>query len=202
MARQGATIIDPVQLRIGEEVDRAELEVLLYEFKSDLNAYLGSLGAGVEVHSLEDLIAFNERYRDREMPYFGQEYFLMAQAKGPLTDPAYRHALETSKRLTREQGIDRTMDQHQLDAIVAPTGSPAWVTDLLNGDHVTGGSSTAAAVAGYPNITVPAGEVRGLPVGLSFFGRAWSEPVLLRIAYAFEQTTKLRTPPRFLATIG
>jgi amidase len=134
------------------------------------------------------------------MPYFGQELFLRAEEKGPLTTPAYREALEKNQRLSRTEGIDAVMDQHRLDALVAPTGGPAWTTDLVNGDHFSGGSSTAAAVAGYPNINVPAGEVYGLPVGISFFGRAWSEPTLLKLAFAFEQATKFRRPPRFLPT--
>jgi amidase len=152
------------------------------------------------VKTLADVIAFNEAHRAVEMPYFGQELFLRAQEKGPLTTPAYREALEKNRRLARAEGIDAVMDQHKLDALVAPTGGPAWTTDLVNGDHFTGGSSTPPAVAGYPNVNVPAGEIFGLPVGISFMGRAWSEPTLLRLAYAFEQATHHRRPPRFLPT--
>jgi amidase len=136
------------------------------------------------------------------MPYFGQDLFLKAEAKGPLTDKAYLDALDKNHRLARTEGIDATMDKFQLDAIVAPTGGPAWLTDLLNGDHVAGGSSNAAAVAGYPNINVTMGSVSELPVGISFFGRAWSEPTLIRLAFAFEQATKARRAPKFLSTIG
>lgn len=143
------------------------------------------------------MIAFNEREKAREMPYFGQELFLQAQKKGPLTTPAYRTAAATCRALARAQGIDLVMRQHRLDAIVAPTGSPAWTTDLVNGDHFTGASSTPAAVAGYPSITVPAGDVFGLPIGISFIGKAWSEPRLIALAYAYEQATKHRRPPRF-----
>ena len=136
------------------------------------------------------------------MPYFGQERFIAAEAKGPLSEPGYLAALAACRRLSRAQGIDRTMDEHGLDAIVGPTGGPAWVTDLVNGDHFGGSSSGYPAVAGYPNVTVPAGAVHGLPVGVSFFGRAWSEPTLIRIAYAFEQATQARLVPAFRPTIG
>ena len=198
MRDAGAVIVEPVELRRQPEMGQAETEVLLYEFKADLNAYLSALGPAAPVHSLAELIAFNEANAADEMPYFQQERFLSAEEMGPLSEPAYRDALETSKRLAGAEGIDAVMDAHQLDAVVAPTGGPAWVTDLVNGDHFGGGSSAFAAVAGYPNITVPAGFVFGLPVGLSFFGRAWSEPTLIRIAYAFEQATRQRRPPRFL----
>jgi amidase len=174
--------------------------VLLYEFKADLNAYLAELRPTAPVKTLAELIEFNEAHRDREMPYFEQELLQAAQAKGPLSSEEYLEALALTRRLTREEGIDRVMDEHRLDALIAPTGGPAWPTDLVNGDHFGGGSSTPAAVAGYPNVTVPAGYVYGLPVGISFFGRAYSEPTLLKIAYAFEQATKLRRPPGYLAT--
>jgi len=195
----GATLIDPADLPSHGKYDASEFEVLLYEFKADINKYLAERGAGVP-RSLKELIEFNERNREREMPYFGQEIFLKAQAKGALTDKAYLAALAKNHRLSRAEGIDAVMTKHRLDAIIAPTGGPPWTTDLVNGDHFSGGSSTPAAVAGYPNINVPAGYVYGLPVGISFFGRAYSEPVLIRLAYAFEQATKHRRPPQFAGT--
>lgn len=196
----GAELVDPADIPTAGTFDDPEFVVLLHEFKADLDAYLSGLGPNAPVRSLQDVISFNERNRDLELRYFGQELMHEAAEKGPLTEPAYRKALEGSKRLAGREGIDAVMDRHRLDALVAPTGGPAWVSDLINGDHYSGGSSTPAAVAGYPNITVPAGESFGLPVGLSFFGRAYSEPVLLRIAFAFEQETRHRRAPAFLAT--
>jgi len=200
MARQGAELVDPADVPHRQNLYDPEYQVLLYEFKADLNAYLGSLGPGATVKTLEDAIAFNEAHRDREMPYFGQEIFLEAQEKGPLTTPEYREALETCRRLSRAEGLDAVLDEPRLDAVVAPTGSPAWTTDLVNGDHFIGGSSTPAAVSGYPSVTVPMGFHFGLPVGLSLTGRAWSEATLIRLAYAFEHATHHRRPPRFLRT--
>ena len=197
MQSVGASVIDPVDIPTWGQWSESEREVMYYEFKAGLNAYLARLGGSPRVKSLEDLIRFNEDNADREMPYFGQEHFIRAQAKGPLSEQTYRGALARNHRLSRTEGIDRVMDEHRLDALLAPTGGPAWVTDLVNGDSYGGGSSGGAAVAGYPNITVPAGFVHGLPVGISFFGRAWSEGKLIRLAYAFEQTTQVRRPPRF-----
>jgi amidase len=202
MRTAGAEVIDPVEITTRRDIGEHEYQVLLYEFKANLNAYLAELGGTMEAGTLEQLMAYNEANRDREMPWFGQERFQAAQEKGPLTEPEYLDALATSRRLARTEGIDATMDRHRLDAIVAPTGGPAWTTDLVNGDHFGGGSSSAAAVAGYPNVTVPAGFVHGLPVGISFFGRAWSEPVLLPIAYAFEQATQHRRAPGFEPTVA
>ncbi|HEU0077515.1 MAG TPA: amidase, partial [Longimicrobiaceae bacterium] len=198
MRRAGATVVDSVDIPHYGEYGDAEYTVLLYEFKHELNRYLAGLGPGAPVKSLADVIAFNEREKGRSMPYFGQEIMLAAQAKGPLTERAYRDA----KRKTRlaGAGVDSVMRRLRLDAIVAPTGSPAWTVDLVNGDHFLGASSTPAAVAGYPNLTVPMGYSFGLPVGISFFGRAWSEPTLIRLAYAYEQATKHRRPPQFLPT--
>ncbi len=202
MKKQGATLIDPADIETFGKFDETELLVLLYELKADLNTYLARLGPNAPVRMLKDIIEFNEHNRQKEMPYFGQDLFLKAEAKGPLTDKAYLDALDKNHQLARTEGIDATMDKYHLDAIVAPTGGPAWLTDLINGDHVGGGSSNAAAVAGYPNVNVIAGFIAGLPVGISFFGRAWSEPVLIRLAFAFEQATKARQAPRFLSTIG
>ena len=198
----GAVLVEGVELPGWSNLGGASFEVMLYEFKAGLNAYLASLGDAAPVRSLAELIAFNEKHAEKEMPYFGQEIFQMAQAKGDLADDAYRRAVERCRRYARAEGIDAAMDEHQIDAMVAPSGGPAGKTDLVYGDRDVGGSSSPAAVAGYPNITVPAGNVRGLPVGISFFGRAWSEPTLLRLAYAFEQLTKARKPPQFLPTVG
>jgi amidase len=201
LKRLGAVVVDPANIPTAGKFDDTEFEVLLYEFKADLNAYLASLGPRAPVRTLKDIIDFNERNREKEMPYFGQEIMLMAQKKGPLSERKYRTALATNLRMSRAQGIDAVIEKHRLDALIAPTGSPAWPTDLINGDHYLGASSTPAAVAGYPNIQVPAGFVHGLPVGISFFGKAWSEPALFRFAYAFEQATKHRRPPQFLPTL-
>jgi amidase len=200
MKGAGAVIIDPADLESHGKFDETELLVLLYELKADLNRYLASR-KDPEAKTLADVIAFNEKNKAREMPYFGQDLFQKAQAKGPLSDKDYTVALAANQALSRQHGIDGVMDKFHLDALVAPSGAPAWVTDLANGDHDVGGSSNAAAVAGYPNITVPAGFAFGLPVGISFFGRPWSESTLLRIAYGFEQLLKARKPPRFLDTI-
>jgi amidase len=202
MKKQGAILVDPADIETLGKFDESELLVFMYELKADLNNYLAGLGPNAPVRTLKDIIDFNDRNRQKEMPYFGQDLFLKAEAKGPLTEKAYIDALDKNHQLARTEGIDATMDKNHLDAIVAPTGGPAWLTDLVNGDHVAGGSSNAAAVAGYPNINVTAGFVSGLPVGISFFGRAWSEPTLVRLAFAFEQTIKARQAPRFLSTIG
>jgi amidase len=199
MKRLGAVIVDPAEIETTSAFEKTELEVLLYEFKADLNLYLAALKNN-RVQSLKDLIAFNERNRDTEMPFFGQEIFEMAEKTGPLTEKAYRDALAHNLKNSQKDGIDKTMDKHKLDALVAPTSGPPTLIDLVNGDYGVNGSSTMPAVAGYPDITVPAGYYRGLPVGISFFGRAWSEPTLIRIAYAYEQATKHRRPPRFLPT--
>lgn len=196
----GATLVD-VQLPGMAEAEQLSYQVMLYELKADLAAYLATLGDRAPVRSLADVIAFNRANADREMPHFGQDVFEQAEAKGPLTEPTYRTALATSGRLSRA-AIDGALRRERLDALVAPAGGPAWVTDHVNGDHFTGGSSSPAAIAGYPNLSVPAGLVRGLPVGLSFFGAAWSEARLLSLGYAFEQATRHRTPPRFLPTLG
>jgi amidase len=199
---QGATLVDPADIDTLGKFDESEMVVFMYELKADLNAYLARLGPSAPVHSLKEIIEFNERNREKEMPHFGQDLFVKAEAKGPLTEKEYLDALAKNHQLARTEGIDALVEKHHLDAIVAPTGGPAWLTDLVNGDHAAGGSSNAAAVAAYPNINVTAGYLSGLPVGLSFFGRAWSEPTLIRLAYSFEQATKARQAPKFLPTIG
>jgi amidase len=198
--RCGAALIDPAELPSHGKLEGPELEVLLYEFKAGLNTYLASLGPDAPLRTLKQVIEFNEQNRNQEMPFFGQDLFLKAEAKGALTEKTYLDALAACRRLARDEGIDAVMNQHNLDALVAPTTGPAHVTDLILGDHGLGDSTTPAAVAGYPSITVPAGQVFGLPVGLSFFGRAWSEPRLISLAFAFEQATKMRKPPGFRAT--
>jgi amidase len=201
LKKQGATIVDPAEIETFGKTGENEMLVLLYELKADLNAYLARRGPDAPVHSLEEVIKFNENNREKEMPYFGQDMFIKAEAKGPLTSKEYLDALESNLRLARKEGIDATMDKFNLDALVAPTGGPAWLTDLVNGDNSVGGSANAAAVAGYPSISVPAGFVFGLPVGISFFGRAWSESTLIKIAYGFEQAAKTRKKPKFVSTL-
>jgi amidase len=202
MKKQGAEIVDPANIETKDKYREGELTVLLYEFKAGLNDYLEQRDPSCPVRSLEDVVEFNRREEDRVMPFFRQELFLKSLDKGPLTDEEYLEALKTSRRLAGTEGIDLVMTSHNLDALMAPSGAPAWTTDLVNGDHHLGGSSSAAAVAGYPNITVPAGFVHGLPVGVSFFSGAYKEPTLIRIAYAFEQATKVRQTPQFLPSIN
>lgn len=195
----GAIVIDPADIPTTGKFDESEFEVLLYEFKADLNAYLANRPSA-QVRTLKDIIDFNEKHRDKEMPYFGQDIMIKSQAKGPLTEKKYLAALSKNHLLTRTRGIDFVLRKHRLDALIAPTGGPSWPTDWVNGDHFSGGYSSASAVAGYPHITVPAGYVFELPFGISFFGGAFSEPQLIRYAYAFEQATKVRQAPRFLPT--
>jgi len=203
MRDAGAILVDPTNLDASAWNDPLSLVLLEYEFKHDLNAYLAGLGPDAPVKSLEEVIAFNEANAALEMPYFGQERLYDSQARGPLTDPEYLEAKRTVQRATREDGIDRLIREHNLDAIVAPTRDIAWVTDHIAGDRLDGGSSAGpAAIAGYPDISVPMGFVSGLPVGISFFGGAWTEPMLLRIAYAFEQATNHRQAPTFAPTLG
>jgi amidase len=200
MRAHGAVIVDPVPIGKMEDLEGIELEILLYEFKAGINEYLATLGVGAKVRTLADLIAYDIAHRDTEMPYFGQELFEQAEKRGPLTTPAYVRALAHARLHTRAQGIDAVMDAHRVDALVAPTQGPPSPIDLVNGDADGGGSSSPAAVAGYPSITVPAGYAHGLPIGLSFFGRAWSEQTLIRIAYAFEQAANARRAPGYART--
>jgi amidase len=204
MRAGGAEIVDPANLPQNADVfTELPTTVLNYEFKANINQYFASLGAGARVKSLADLIAFNEANRDREMPFFGQERLIVSEATTGLDAPEYRRALSTIQRATRADGIDAVMDRHRLDAIVAPTMGVAWLTDHVLGDRFDGGGSPGpAAIAGYPDVSVPMGLVAGLPVGISFFGRAWSEPTLIRIAYAYEQATRMRQPPTYRATLG
>jgi len=200
LEREGATLVDPANIDTIGLLSNPSMQVMQYEFKAGINAYLEGLGPGALVQTLSDIIVFNEQNKDREMPFFGQETMVAADEKGPLTSEEYVLALKQCRDLSRRQGIDATMDNYNLDALVAPSGDPAWVIDLENGDSNKGWSSSTAANAGYPHITVPAGYADGLPVGLSFFGRAWSESILISLAYAFEQAADQRSPPRFLST--
>jgi amidase len=202
MKHLGAVIIDPANVPNFDKFEKSELDVLCYEFKADLNKYLKTLDGEARVHSMEDVIKFNEENKDSVMPFFGQEYMIAAQEKPSLRDKAYRDALAKNRRYSRKDGIDMVMRKYKLDALIVPSGKPAGVIDLVNGDPSDSDieSTSPAAVAGYPHITVPAGYLFGLPVGISFFARAWQEPSLIKFAYAFEQATQFRRQPRFLPT--
>ena len=197
----GAIIVDPAIIEHTEEYEQEEFEILLYEIKQDMKEYFTRYGPDLQFRTLKDLIAYNENHKEDIMPYFGQEYFEIAQEKGPLTDEKYIKAVKKAKRLSGKEGIDTTLEKHQLNAIIAPSGGPSWIIDLLHGDHYSGGNSSATAVSGYPNITVPLGYIFGLPVGISFFSTAYEEPMLLKFAFSFEQATKTRKSPQYNKTV-
>jgi amidase len=201
LQRLGAILVDPVEFPDNKELGESSFNVMLYDFRVDLEEYLRGSPGENRPRTLAELIEFNETNKDREMPWFEQEIFLEAKKTEEISEADYLEDLKKLQDFYRAQGIDKLMDEHKLDAIIAPTGGPAWTIELLYGDHGGGGSSSPAARAGYPNITVPAGFIHGLPVGISFFGRAWSEPVLIEAAYAYEQGTKHRKPPAFLDTL-
>lgn len=201
MKELGVVIIDPVEIKTLNDINEIEFQVLLYDFKNDINEYLAKYGPINSLRNINDIIKFNNDHREVVMPYFGQEAFILATEKDSIESEEYKEALERCHRLTRDEGIDAVLKEHQLDAIIAPSGGAAWLIDYINGDHSTGGSSSAAAVSGYPNITVPAGYIHGLPVGISFFSGAFQEPKLLKIAYSFEQATKIRKSPEFLPKV-
>jgi amidase len=201
LKRLGAEIIDPANIEKIDELRQAEIQVLHYEFKTDLNNYLKGLGSDAPVKSLDEIIEFNNKNQDQVMPYFGQERMVQAQEKGPLSDAEYKKALKDAHRLSRKEGIDATLQKHNLDAIVAPSGGPAWLIDWVCGDNHGGGSSSPAAVSGYPSITLPAGYIHGLPVGISFMASAYQESTLLKLAHAFEQGTQIRQPPQYLRSV-
>jgi amidase len=200
MKDRGAVIVDPADIATAADFGDAEFDVLLYEFKDDLRRYLLERPTGARARTLDDLIAFNTAHADTEMPYFGQEIFEMSAKKGSLASSTYRQALAKCRDLSRRKGLDLTFARHRVDAIVAPTQGAPWLIDLVNGDSYGGGSTSPCAVAGYPAISVPMGYTRGLPLGITFMGKAWSEAVLIKLAYAFEQAAKVRKAPRFLAT--
>ncbi len=197
MKELGAILVDPVEVKHSREYGEDEFTLLCYEFKHDIKMYLDRYGARLPYKTLKDLIDFNIQNKNKVMPYFQQEAFDKSQEKGDLTDEEYTKALEKCVRMAAKEGIDATIEKHQLDAIIAPSGGPSWIIDLLHGDHYSGGSAGPAAVSGYPNITVPLGYVFGLPVGISFFSTAYQEPALLKLAYSYEQATKVRNPPEF-----
>jgi amidase len=204
LKQRGAVIIDPANIPTLGKFEESELDVMMYEFKADLKQYLDWFGPAAPVRSLQDVIAFNESHKEQEMPYFGQDIFTASEKKGPLSSGDYKRKHSRYQQLAGVQGIDAVMAKYQLDALIAPTGGPAWPIDLVNGDRGAADESapsSVTSVAGYPHITVPMGYVAGLPVGISFFGRAWSEPTLIRLAYAFEQSTRHRHPPAFKATV-
>ena len=202
MRERGAVIIDNVNVPNADKYGAEETEVLQHEFKAGLNAYLSTLPTSIPVHSLAELILWNEKNHERELQWFGQETFTASQKRGPLSSPSYRRARETCVRLSRREGLDVALRRTRCDLLIGPTGGPAWTIDLIAGDHFGGGVSSAPAVAGYPHLTVPAGKVAGLPVGISFFGAAWSEPVLFRAGFAFEQATSHRMRPTFATTVA
>jgi len=199
---QGAILVDPAELPNVAKYAQTELEVLLYELKADLEAYLAEFAPGSSIKTLKDVIDFNASNAAREMPFFGQEHFLRAVAKGGLDSKEYRDALENNQRYSREEGIDKVLKEHRLDALLAPSNGPAWLTDFIKGDASGGSFSSPAAVAGYPHITVPAGQAHGLPAAISFVGTAWSEPTLIRFAYAYEQASKQRRAPTFAKSVN
>jgi amidase len=201
LRKLGAMVIDPVEIPSMPKIDDPELDVLLFELKAGLTAYLGGR-TGASMKTLDEIVRYNREHAAEELRYFGQDLFEKAIDKGPLTTPAYLEARATCLKLSRDEGIDLALRKHGVDLLVAPTGGPAWITDLVNGDSYTGSSSTIAAVAGYPSITVPAGMLRGLPIGISFFGPAFSEPLLIAVAYSYEQATRHRRKPLYLPTLG